>query len=240
MGAFAQFDPTFRFASDSGGKDPDIASPTLRSYHQGLWTKPLPSGELFDLTYDDTYLAYTSSGKVFVLSSDSSVPTWSRWKRMQHIIEKFPEEEIVDFRLVAGQMGAMMLFPRNRVDGQVGINGARGFTARIADRLDLTLECIRMFYAGEVDPRSNPLGPVLARYTDFFELFEDFPSYVEFFLLQDMVNEDDSEVKFFLPCDGFTLPPRARTPVDYADYRLKSMNFVRARNARMLQQARTC
>jgi hypothetical protein len=158
MGAFAQFDPTFRFASDSGGKDPDIASPTLRSYHQGLWTKPLPSGELFDLTYDDTYLSYTSSGKVFVLSSDSSVPTWSRWKRMQHIIEKFSEEEIVDFRLVAGQMGAMMLFPRNRVDGQVGINGARGFTARIADRLDLTLECIRMFYAGEVDPRSNPLG----------------------------------------------------------------------------------
>jgi hypothetical protein len=144
MGTFAQFDPTFRFASDSGGKDPDIASPTLRSYHQGPWTKPLPSGELFDLIYEDTYLAYTSSGKVFVLSSDSSVPTWSRWKRMQNIIGQFSDEEIVDFRLVAGQMGAMMLFPRNRVDGQVGINGARGFTARIADRLDLTLECIRM------------------------------------------------------------------------------------------------
>lgn len=40
------------FRTDAGGKDPDTHSPTLRRYHKDLWSKPLPSGALFDL--DDT------------------------------------------------------------------------------------------------------------------------------------------------------------------------------------------
>lgn len=234
MSVCGNFDPTFAFSSDSGGKDPDIASPTLRSYHQRLWTKPLPNGAVFNLVYDDTYLSYHAPRTLFVLSSDSSIPTWSRWKRMQHIIGEFPEQETINFRRVAGQMGAMMLFPRNRVDGQAGINAARGFTARISDRLDLTLECVRLFYAGITDTFRNPLGPVLARYPEFFELFDTFSGYVDFFLLQDLVNETGSNVNFFLPCEGFTLPARARNAEEYATYRSKSIAFVQARNARML------
>jgi hypothetical protein len=231
----SDFDPTFTFSSDSGGKDPDIASPTLRSYHQRLWTKPLPNGEVFHLVYDETYLSYEAPDMTFVLSSDSSVPTWTRWKRMQHIISEFPEQESVNFRRVAGQMGAMMLFPRNRVDGQAGINAARGFTSRIADRLDLTLECIRLFYAGTTDPARNPLGAVLSRYPEFFKLFEDFAGYVKYFLLQDLVDGKVSKVNFFLPSEGFSLPSRAMNAADYAIYRSKSMAFVQARNARMLR-----
>ncbi len=237
MGGYAEFDPTFPFSSDAGGKDPDIASPTLRAYHQGLWTKPLPSGELFDLVYDDTYLAYRTPHMTFVLSSDASIPTWSRWKRMHHIISQFPDHESVNFRRIAGQMGAMMLFPRNRVEGQAGINAARGFTARIADRLDLTLECIRLFYLGTTDSRSNPLGPVLERYPEFFALFGSFAEYVDFFLLQDLVDVTVSQIHFFLPSDDFTRPSRAQTPEDYAHYRSKATAFVQARNARMLKHA---
>ncbi len=174
----------------------------------------------------------------FVLSSDASIPTWTRWKRMQHLIGQFPEHESQDFRRIAAQMGGMMLFPRNRVDGQAGINAARGFTTRISDRLDLTLECIRLYYAGSTDPAANPLGPVLARYPEFFALFESFPGYVDFFLLQDLVDETASQVHFFLPSDGFTLPSRARTAEEYALYRAKSIAFVQARNARMLEQSR--
>jgi hypothetical protein len=238
VGSYKDFDPTFDFSSDAGSKDPAIASPTLRSYHQGLWTKPLPGGELFNLVFDYTYLAYEASDMTFVLSSDASIPTWTRWKRMQPLISQFSDEESQDFRRIAAQMGGMMLFPRNRVHGQAGINAARGFTTRISDRLDLTLECIRLYYAGTTDPASNPLGPVLARYPEFFALFESFPGYVDFFLLQDLVDETASQVDFFLPSDGFTLPPRARTAEEYAHYRAKSIAFVQARNARMLEQSR--
>jgi hypothetical protein len=38
----------------------------------------------------------------------------------------------------------MILFPGNRVGRFQTINGARGFNTAIADRLDLTLECVRL------------------------------------------------------------------------------------------------
>ena len=43
-------DTTFDFRTDANGKDPDFASPTLRRYHRLLWSKPLPSGQPFELT----------------------------------------------------------------------------------------------------------------------------------------------------------------------------------------------
>ncbi len=43
-------DITYNVHSDANGGDPDITSPTLRSYHRMLWSKKLPNGELFELT----------------------------------------------------------------------------------------------------------------------------------------------------------------------------------------------
>ena len=41
----AGVDTTFDFHSDTpAGKDPDKYSPTLRRYHQLLWSKDLPYG----------------------------------------------------------------------------------------------------------------------------------------------------------------------------------------------------
>ena len=79
-----------------------------------------------------------------------------------------------------------MVFPGNRLDGKLTINGARGLNRKIADRFDLTLECIRRHYLGQ----PSPLGETLARYRDFLALFEDFRGYVEFFMLQDLVSDD--------------------------------------------------
>jgi hypothetical protein len=42
---------------------------------------------------------------------------------------------------------------------------------RIADRMDLTLECIRRHYAGEP---GSPLSDVTTNYADFFKLFGTF------------------------------------------------------------------
>ena len=55
MGMRRHIDITFDFRSDTPpGKDPDALSPTLRRYHKLLWSKPLPSGVVFEL--DDTTL----------------------------------------------------------------------------------------------------------------------------------------------------------------------------------------
>jgi hypothetical protein len=185
-------------------KDPDTHSPTLRQYHKLLWSKPLPSGRPFYLS-DATprvYLHHHSELGEFFLSSDSVIATFTRWKSLRHIAELFPVEANEAFRRVGYTIGAMIVFPGNRIDGKQTINGARGFNRRIADRFDLTLECVRRHYLGQ----SSPLGETLSRYREFFALFESFRGYVDFFMLYDLVTEDCSAVKFFMPFDDFSTP----------------------------------
>ncbi len=188
-------DTTYDFRTDARGKDPDTYSPTLRQYHRHLWSKPLPGGLSFALT--DTkpgaYLHHRSEVGEFFLSSDSVIPSFTRWKRLKHITEQFPEAENEAFRTIGYTIGGMMVFPGNVIDGKQTINGARGFNSKIADRFDLTLECVRRHYLGE----GSPLGETLLRYADFFALFEAFEGYVEFFHLEDLLSPDRSTVHFF-------------------------------------------
>lgn len=95
-----------------------------------------------------------------------------------------------------------MIFPGNRIGGKLTINGAHGFIRKIADRFDLALECIRRHYLNQ----RSPLSETLARYRDFFAWFEDLRGYVEFFMLQDLVTNDYSSVRFFMPFDDFKTP----------------------------------
>jgi hypothetical protein len=61
----------------------------------------------------------------------------------------------------------------------------------------------------------------------------DFHGYVDFFLLQDLVNID-GEVQFFLPFDEFGPPSIPTDRHAYAEYRQRSIDFVRARNNRIM------
>ena len=131
----------------------------------------------------------------FFLTSDAVVPSFTREVRLVDIVKQIPREELDEFNRIGYTIGGMMLFPGNRVGRKMTINGARGFHPRIKDRFDLTVECIRRHYVGE----PSPLSDTLARYADFFGLFGDFRGYVDFFLLQDMVTEDNSAVRFFMP-----------------------------------------
>ena len=145
-------DITFDFRSDTPpGKDPDALSPTLRSYHKFLWSKPLPNGVLFELndTKSNVYLYHQSELGEFFLSSDSAIHTFSRWASMAHIINQLKQGEAEDFRRVGYSMGGMIIFPANRVEGKNTINVARGFHPLIKDRIDLTVECIRRYYKNE-------------------------------------------------------------------------------------------
>ena len=48
----------FDVQTDSKGKDPDSASPTLRAYHQLLWSKPLPNGQEMKLGIEKNCLKW--------------------------------------------------------------------------------------------------------------------------------------------------------------------------------------
>ena len=110
------------------------------------------------------------------------------------------------------------------------INGSRGLNRSIKDRFDLTLECIRRFYINE----SSPLSDTFQRYSSFFSLFQEFKEYKDFFLLQDLVEENDLSIKFFLPFDSFDHPPLPNNVEEYQSYKKHLMDFVRARNQRIL------
>ncbi len=167
-------DTAFDFRTDAGGRDPDRHSPTLRRYHQLLWSKPLPDGRLFDLdtVTPGEYLHHKSSAGEFFLSSDSVIPTFSDYLAAASLLDQLPSEEVERFVTISYTIGGMTIFPGNRIDGKPTINGARGMNPRIRDRMDLTLECIRRFYGGDM---STPLGATLERYRPFFALFGDFP-----------------------------------------------------------------
>ena len=237
MNTRSQIDTTFDFRSDTPpGKDPDALSPTLRRYHKLLWSKPLPSGVVFELvdTTPQVYLHHHSEMGEFFLSSDTVVPSFTREHKIAHIINQIPAEELDEFNTIGYTIGGMMVFPGNRIGRKMTINGARGFHPRIKDRFDLTVECIRRHYNSE----NSPLGETLERYADFFGLFEDFRGYVEFFLLQDMVFEDYSGVKFFMPFDDFNASPLPASREAYIAYKQHAIEFIKARNRRILVSCR--
>ena len=123
-------DITFDFRSDTPpGKDPDTFSPTLRRYHQLLWSKPLPSGELFELDVSGPpyYLHHRSELGEFWLSSDAVVPTF--WW-LAPIIDQIPEVEREEFMRIGYTIGGMMVFPAHRVDRKMTINGRVDATRR--------------------------------------------------------------------------------------------------------------
>jgi hypothetical protein len=225
-------DTSFDFRTDTPpGKDPDECSPTLRRYHKLLWSKALPNGMHFELNdaRRGAYLYHHSVLGEFWLASDSVIPTFRRWAKAQRVIELFRNDEIDAFRASGYTIGGMMIFPGNRIGGKQTINGARGFNQKIADRFDLTLESIRRHYLG--DP--SPLKDALDRYRDFFALFENFSGYVDFFLLQDLVTEDRSGVRFCMPFDDFKTPAIPQDGETYAAYMRRSVEFISARNRRI-------
>jgi hypothetical protein len=227
-----EIDVDFDFRTDASGKDPDMFSSTLRRYHCYLWSKQLPNGALFVLsdTSPGTYLYHISELGEFFLSSDSVIQTFTRWKRLKLITDLMTVSENEEFLRISYTIGGMMIFPGNRVNGRQTINGARGLSQKICDRMDLTLECIRRHYVG----LESPLSATISRYDDFFALFGDFHGYVNFFLLDDLVDEN-ADVKYFMSFDDFNSPSVPFDVETYKQYRRRSIEFVQARNLRMMK-----
>lgn len=232
-----QIDVRFDFRRDTPkGGDPDALSPTLRRYHRLLWSKPLPNGRTFGLT-DTTvgaYLHHRSALGEFFLASDTVIPSFRKERSMADVVAQIPEPEWLQFMSVTYTIGGTMVFPANRIDRKMTLNGARGFHPSIKDRFDLTIECVRRHYLG----KESPLSAVIERYRAFFHLFVDFQGFVRFFLLEDMVAPDGT-IRFFHPFEDFgRASPIPNGTNAYRSYRKLALRFVEERNRRILDWSR--
>lgn len=97
------------------------------------------------------YLVHRSPSVVFHLVRGAiTTPLAGRAAR---VISAVPEGSLPED--LGYTMGSATLFPGNRVGNKMTINGHRGFHPRIADRFDLTPECIRRHYAAA----THAVGP---------------------------------------------------------------------------------
>ncbi|HQH36114.1 MAG TPA: hypothetical protein PLS77_10445 [Anaerolineaceae bacterium] len=222
-------DVNFNFYSDSNGGDPDSTSPTLRKYHKILWSRTLPNGKLLELSdnKNGVYLYHQSELGEFFFGSDAITHSYKNHKRKKWLTEQIPNEvkELFD---TGSTIGGYIIFPSNRIDGKQTINQARGVNRLIDDRFDLTLECIRLFYAG----KESPLYETLSRYELFFNLFDDFSGYIHFFFLEDLIYENN-RIRFYLPFDDFKTRPSFSDINQYLLYKKRVVDFIESRNKRI-------
>lgn len=147
-------DTSLDLRSDASG-DADTHSPTMRCYHRLLWSKRLPGGAMFDLEEagrkGSHYLRHGSDLGEFKLSSDAI--TNRLVKQAKRVVADIPPEQLPPHR--GYTIGSAVLFPKTAPPGRMTINKARGMRRQIADRFDLTLECIRRHYRGEDSPLAD-------------------------------------------------------------------------------------
>ena len=212
----------------AGACDPDACSPTLKRYHQMIWSKELPNGDFFDLELRKG-LDYLSWRNMF-FGSDSILASFRYWDyrdMIDAVAHHLPDYKafMEDFLHRAYTIGGTIIFPKH-----VGsMNQRRGTNSLIRDRWDLTMECIRRYYNGE----ASPLSDVMEQDCEFYDLFIDFKGYVDFFYLQDCVTEDYKQVRFWLGDGSFTNKPLPQTVEEYLNYIAAELDFLEKRNIRV-------
>ena len=237
-----KFDVAFDFTSDTpnywnnfwddhilggGGADPDAVSKTLQTYHQFLWSKPLPNGEQLRLEKGAGYNYLT--WKNFRFGRDSILASFryvKYRKTLEEVSKALPDYQsfIESFLHKAYTIGGSIIFPKEN-----SINRARGLNPQIRDRWDLTLECIRRYYQEE----NSPLYDTLVKNKSFFDLFVDFKGYVDFFYLQDCVSNGYQSVVFWLDEGDFSKDPLPQNTDEYLLWIENQLDFVSKRNKRI-------
>ncbi len=207
-----------------GNCDPDAVSQTLRAYHQILWSKELPCGRYMELEHPkDDYLRW---GDMY-FGSDSITNSF-RYGYYPLIgdVMSTPgyKQRMEDFIHRTYTIGGTIIFPVHRYS----FNQARGMNAKIRDRWDWSLECIRRFYIGE----DSPLAKQMKSDTEFYKLFVNFQGFVEFFYLQDCVT-DDWKVRTWTEGIPFERPAFPQSVEEYWRFIEHEIIFVEKRNKRI-------
>ena len=164
--------------------------------------------------------------------SDSISNSYIGTKKIAHLTDEVSHSEFEEFRDKGSTIGGYIIFPSARVDGKMTINGARGFNTKIADRFDLTLECIRLHYQRIENPLDSTFNTPVNSF--FFSLFKDFKGYVDFFLLQDLTDIHYEKISFFTQIEKpFEKSPVPETAAEYREYKRATLEFVSLRNERI-------
>jgi len=226
-----EIDIEYDYRLDSKCGDPDTDSPKLYDLHSILWNKELPNSETLSLN-----VLSRNYGRLILktnltenLSSDRMCP---------HFVGKYNGKLDVwlsnsdkdKFQQKVRTIGGHIVFPAHKKSGFT-INQARGINRKISDRFDLTLECIRRFYKNE----ESPLTEALNRYSDFFKTFKDFKGYINFFMLQDFI-ENNENIIFSLPFDDFNRSALPENKEEYENYMYNTLELIDKRNRRILNK----
>jgi len=216
------------FCTEKGVELPDRDSPTLRKYHKLLWSKKLPNGEVPILSETDyNGLKLKTDTCELILSSDTMInPYTGNWKKID--LRYLKEiNEINEFIKLIHKIGNFIMYPRTKNS----FNQERGKNPKIYDRFDLSLECIKRYYNQREE--YNPLLETIKRYNKFFELFGKFENYCKFYFLEDLTNEDFTEINHFLPFNNFEEMPIPKNADEYRLYMNKATEFINKRSKRI-------
>ena len=242
------FDLSFDYETDRPSRtrpDADEDSPRLRLDHQLLWTKALSSGVTFAPTAPpvrrEGYLIWTdATGERHWYGSDAITHSYTKWgspKALAAAKSALSEAQRRRYLSPPYTIASSTIWPVRTKDLPT-INTARGFgsTGRVLrDRIDLTLECVRLHYR----QATNTLTPVLTAYNDFFSLFGDFTEFVEFFHFQDLVTSDFTRVRSLIRPDDvlgktdFECEATPTTVDEYVTYAEATLDFMAHRGNRM-------
>lgn len=226
-----EIDIEFDFRLDSKCGDPDTDSLKLYEVHKFLWSKELPNGKTFSLeikggSYGRLLL---KNNLIMNMSSDGMCPHFDG--KYRNIFSGWLREvEREEFKQKVRTIGGHIIFPAHKKNGFT-INQARGVSRIICDRFDLTLECIRRFYRD----KESPLSRILLNYKDFFDLFVDFNGFIDFFHLNDFINQE-YQIEFSIPFDNFSRPPLPQIVDEYKRYKDHTIDLINKRNERILKR----
>jgi hypothetical protein len=231
-----QIDVAYSFYDDPDFvADADRDSQLLKRWHERLWSKALPSGErLTWVPAPGSYLTADSSHGPLRVSSDTIATTHAGYASagITHLWSELEDAEKLHIERALYTIGGFIIFPTR----PQSLNQRRGTDSRIADRFDLTLECIRGHYVGQSE---NPLADVIQADANYFRLFGDgsegFSAFVDFFHLQDLLIDgsvrwlDVSSTQVW----DFDAPPLPTSAPAHRRYLDNVLTFVSARNQRI-------
>ena len=219
------------------GRDPDKYSDELGKVHCLLWSS---KGKLGTIQWNyRNRLVSIINGKEYIFTPDSITNSFCDSKQIakgmkeKEIISSFGNEVyelLQQYNIIDYTIGSSIIFPIT-IDGNSfkwTMNVARGLSAKVHDRIDYTLECIKRYYDRS---NGNPLQSALEKSDAFFRLFNSFREYVDFFFLNDLVDDNYNVISFTGDIDFQNSFPFPKD--QYIKYLSNTILFIQKRNKRI-------
>lgn len=220
--------------------DPDAKCEELREMHYRLYNRyalyinrPFSFEKKYPLSFSEGRYFYLLENGSCRLGSDTMNSSYLYYEALKNIKSEMEkcgrnaEAEIEKYRKnIIYRPGNFIVFPKNSSNS---INTVRGCCGKIKDRFDLTLDCIKKQYAD----KDNPLSWVLRKHwEDFFDRFNGFNEYINFFMLEDYLDEKDNVVRFI--DNKYHILPQ--TLEEYDEYIRRISAVIEKRTKRILKR----